>query len=211
MSIFDQPSESRPREIPPADKYPALLTKIIDLGTHTDTYEGVERLKHELELTWELVGSKMEDGRPFFVSVTYTMTNGKFGPYFAKTSNIFKMLKAWTGKDEKVCKNVRILGELVRSDFPATITVEHQESKKVGLDGKPKVYANIESIKPYKGKEKLVRVNDPVFFSIGGDYSALPAWQQEKIKSSLELNGGVPKREDAPAIDHTDFDESIPF
>lgn len=209
MSIFDKPiQDTKPQELIPEGKYPAILYSVIDMGTHKDTYEGVERLKHEIQLTWELVGSAMSDGRPFVISKTYTLTNGKFGPYFAKTSNIFKMLRAWTGKDEKTCSNVRIMGELVREQFPATITIEQVRGKKDAT----KTYSIIESIKPYKGKEKVQATNQPYFFSVGDDPSALPTWQEARVKECLEMNGGLPKLEDTPKPTNLDAEDFVaPF
>ncbi len=208
MSIFDQPiQESKPQELIPEGRYTGILYSVVDLGTHKDTYEGVERLKHEVHLTWELVGSAMSDGRPFAASKTLTITNGKFGPYMAKTSNIFKMLRTWTGKDEKACSNVRILGELVKEQFPASITIEHVQGKKDAT----KTYAIIESIKAYKGKDKPSRVNEAFFFSVGQDTSALPAWQANRVTECLELNGGLPAREDAPQAPAAIEEDCIPF
>lgn len=207
-SIFDKPiTDSKPIELIPEGRYTGILYSVVDLGTHKDTYEGVERLKHEVHLTWELVGTEMSDGRPFAASRTYTITNGKFGPYMAKTSNIFKMLRAWTGRDEKVCSNVRILGELVKDQVPASITIELVQGKKDAS----KTYAIIESIKPYKLKDKPSRANEAFFFSVGQDTSALPAWQSNRVAECLELNGGLPAREDAPQAPAATTDEDFPF
>jgi len=206
MSIFDKPVDSKPRENPPEGKYDAVLMGVVDLGTHEDTYQGVSRTKHELQLTWELCGSQMSDGRPFVVSKNYTCTNGQFGMYFAATSNIFKMLKTWTGKDEKACKKPGILGQLIRDQTPATITIEHQQGK----TDPTKTYANIESIKPFKGKNPPTRTNAPVVYELGGPgLEELPEWQRKKIAECLENTTGLPERK-KDDVDHGTT-EDIPF
>lgn len=207
---FEIPS-SGPKVLAPDGKFPAILYLLADLGHHRDTYEGVETIKHKIYVSFELVGTKMDDGRPFDIGREFTVSPSKFHKgdyYFAKTSNIYKLIKSWSNKD-KVRTDPGVLVELLQMSYPATLTVEHIESRRV----KDKVNAVIESVKPWKGKDKLVRVNEPVdCLSNMNDFDKLPDWIQKKIKSNLERNGGVPEQvyEDAPTPSDED-DGGIPF
>ena len=211
MGAFDAPDYG-PREIPEEGKHTAILYSVVDLGTRNDTYDGVTRQKHEIHVAWELIDTKMADGRPFVVSKKYTVTNGQYGMYFASTSNIFKMLKSWTGLDEKSCKRPALLGKLITEQFPATITIEHQQGKA----DPSKTYANIESIKPYKGKEKpKQRFNEPIVYEIGdSNFDSLQDWQKKLINECFEKNGGVPAREEKKPVTNLgtgELDDDIPF
>lgn len=241
MGMFGKaPGDEKPREIPEEGKYPALLYLLVDLGTHRDEYKGEVKFKRKIHLGWELVGTKMSDGRPFAVFQEYNVSSSKYdaGFYFPPNSNIHKMLKAWTGEGENKCKSAGFLESLLDEQFPCTITIEHQTARKdddkvkavaaleeagkkeeaAKLQATVKVYANIESIKPYKGKDKIVRSNDPVKYLIGGDLDGFPdtlAWLKKKIGQAMEFNGGVPSRE-VPNPDpnngfETGGDPDIPF
>lgn len=213
---FDVPAKA-PTVLAPEGKHTAILYLIADLGHHKDTYDGVETIKHKIYLAWELVGTKMEDGRPYVIGKEYTVSPSKFhegGYYFAKTSNIYKIIKSW-GNQEKVRTDPGVLVELLNSAYPATINIEHQIARKDAT----KTYAVIDSVKPYKGKDKPVRVNEPVdgISKLATDFEKLPEWIKKRINSSLEKNGGVPRRvyDDAPDQDPTNgsdtYDFDIPF
>lgn len=206
MGMFGKvPGNEKPRENPEEGKYPAVLYLLVDLGTHKDEYKGEMKFKRKIHLGWELVGTKMSDGRPFAVFEEYNVTPSKYdsGFYFPPNSNLHKMLKTWTGADEAKCKSAGFLEFLLDEQIPGTITIEHAQGKK----DPSKTYANIESIKPYKGVGKLARVNDPVKYLIGGSTDGFPeslTWLKKKIGQALEFNGGVPPQS---GDDNTD----IPF
>lgn len=212
MGMFGKTPDLKPREIPDEGKFPAVLYLYIDLGSIKDEYKGEVKIKRRIYLCWELVGSKMSDGRPFVVGQEYGVTKSKFdsGFYFPPTSNVFKMLKGWTGASEQECKSAAFLERLIDESFPATITIEHVQGKKVDLEGKPRIYANIESIKPFKGKDKPVRENAPVKYILGADtLDLVPDWLRIKIKDCLENTTGLP----AANTMQPDYpeDESVPF
>lgn len=213
MSVFDK--ETRPREIVPEGRHTAILYSIVDLGSRIDVYDGVERVKHEAHLAWEFPDVLMSDGRPFAYGNTYTVTDGKYGLYFAKTSNLNKMLRSWTGLNEKACSKPGLLGRLMKDGTPCTISIVHEPSKK-----EPgKMFPKAESIKPFRGKDVPARVNKPISYSIDQDVlpEGLPDWQVKRIAESLERTTGVPERkpreEDAAhagRVVDTD-DHGIPF
>lgn len=193
-SPFDIPVTT-PRVLAPEGKHTAILYLIADLGHHKETFEGDESIKHKIYLSWELVGTKMEDGRPFVIGNDFTVSPSKFHEgdyYFAKTSNIYKIIKSWSNQ-EKVRTDPGMLVELLDTAYPATINVEHQTSRR----DPEKTYSIIASIKPFKGTGKPVRVNEPVNHiapKTQESFGKLPDWIKKKIGASLELNGGVPKQ-----------------
>lgn len=213
--IFDVPQHA-PRELPPEGKHTAVLYLIADLGHHRDTFGGEEKIKHKIYLSWELVDTKTEDGRPFVIGRDYTVSPSKFqkgGYYFAKTSNIYKTIKSWANKD-KIRTDPGILVDLLKASFPCSITIEHQESRRDAT----KTFAVIESVKPYKGKDKPERTNEAVdCITNYDDFDKLPDWIKKKINANLERNGGVPEEAltpkfDEPQTESGDYlDDSIPF
>lgn len=210
MGVFD-PRPDKKFEICPEGKHTGVLFTIVDCGSIRDTYEGQEKIKHQVYLGWELVGVLMEDGRPFMYGNFYNVTDGDYGMYFPKNSNLNKMLRTWTGLNEKQCSYPSLLGKLVKEQTPCSITMAHEPSHK----DPEKVYAVAESIKPYKGKDEPAPQNEPLIYALGGDnFEAVPMWLQKKIEACLENNGGVPPRppkgEDGPVASHN-IDEDIPF
>lgn len=185
MSFFSAPKNNYPpRELAPEGKYTAVLYLAVDCGTNEDTYNGVSKLKHDVYLAWELVDTAMSDGRPFTIGNTYTITDGKFGPYFAKTSNANKMLRSWTGMDEKACSKANLLGKLIEEQTPCTISVGVQQGRK----DPTKEYNIIESVKPYKGKPIKGRANAPILYAIrdGEVPEEVYPWLKDRIASCLE-------------------------
>lgn len=215
MSVFDAPD--RPRELCPEGKHTGYLFTIVDVGSIRDTYMGEEKIKHRIYLGWEFPDLPMSDGRPFMHGNFYSVTDGQYGMYFPKTSNMNKMLRGWTGLDEKACSKPGLLGKLLKDHTPCSISIAHESGKK----DPSKVYAVAESIKPFKGKDAPEPVNVPVIYQIGDSedrYELVPEWLKKQIAGCLELNGGVPKREPKQAPDHDphngaeiDDDMGIPF
>ena len=213
-NIFEEDKKFEPA---PEGAQPARLVWLVDLGTHPDTYEGVTRYKHGIYLGFELVGTHMEDGRPFLLGKTYNATNGLYGPYAAKTSNLCAMLKKWQGCDDKTASKLNFIGKLAKIGAPAIVTVEHTPKR----TDPTKINVNIESIKAYKGKETLLEpVNPVMIYSLGMDYpETMPQWMKLQIESCCEFNGGIPERERSeeplpeppPNGPSKAFDDDIPF
>ena len=205
MGVFD-PKPQKKSELPEEGKHPAVLYLIADLGSHKDTYEGKETIKRKVYISFELVGTKMEDGRPFVIGEEFTVSPSKFGGYYiSATSNLFKLLKSWG--DVKDCrKDLKFLSDLLNSQHPASVFVGIVDKR--NKPGEKK--AIIESVKPYKGSETLARVNPPVdAISNPEDFEKLPVWIKKRIEASLERNGGIPVQSSA-STSYVD-DESIPF
>ena len=205
MSKYDK-APLKPRVLIPEDKYPAVLYLAADLGHQHDSFNGKDEVSHKIYLAWELVGTKMEDGRPFVIGDKYTVSASKFGGwYVAKTSNTYKMLKSWLNTSNPE-DSKKIFIDLLVDQYPCVIDVAQQASRK----DPTKFYNTIESIKPYKGKDKLARVNEPVdaidFFKKNTD--KLPDWIKRMVDASLEVTGEpIPK----PKWDEKKDEEDLPF
>ena len=183
------------KTLAPEGAHPAMLYSIIDLGTKMDSFQGATpQPKHEIQLTWELLDTQMEDGKPYVISKAFTVTPSQYEAgafYFAKTSNINKLLQKWTGKDDKVCSKTYTLTDMVHNNTPCTVTVEHIEGRKDAS----KVYDVIESVKPYKGKEKLKPFNPRLILDLDDKLpEGIAPWIVTRRADCLEFNGGVPAR-----------------
>jgi hypothetical protein len=184
--------EQKEREIPPEGKHPARLIWAIDLGTHDSEYEGVKGKKHQIYLCWELVDTAMTDGRPFVMGKRYTVSNGQYGVYIAKTSGLHKMLRQWQGWPEKAASKVENVTTLLHNNAPAFIQVAHQPKR----DNPTEIFAYLELVKPYAGLPLKKPVNPTLGYAIGGDnLEAVTGWLKKEIVACYELNGGLPPRE----------------
>ena len=173
-----------------AGSYLAVCYTIVDLGTHEDTYQGVDKDRRLCLITFEIPGERIEiekdDGtvedKPRAISIKDTFS-------MHEKSNLRKKMESWRGKP---------FTETQAYDFDfktllgvnALIQVAHQESK----DGK--VYAFIQSVtKPLAEMDKIKSENKHLFFEFGPPYLTaagfdfpenMPEWVMTKIKESRE-------------------------
>lgn len=75
----------------PAGNHPAVLIAVIDLGTHTDEYQGKQMDSRQGVLVWELPGEIKPNGEPFVLAKQYNL-------YFSPTSKLRQMVEGWRGK-----------------------------------------------------------------------------------------------------------------
>ncbi len=97
----------------PAGTHLARCYRMIDLGTQSGTFNGETKLRHKIQLTWELHGEDddgnalvMDDGKPLIVNKRYTLSlHAKAG--------LRRDLESWRGKpfteDEAKGFDVRVL------------------------------------------------------------------------------------------------------
>jgi len=196
------------KELVPEGKHPARLIWAIDLGTHDGEFEGKKTLKHQIYLCWELVDSAMADGRPFVVGKRYTVSNGEYGLYIAKTSGFHKMLRLWQGWPEKAASRLENVTKLLAENAPAYIQVAHVTDK----EDPTSTRAYIELVKPYTGPNLSKPENPTVGYAIGGDnLEEVVEWARKEIATSYEMNGGVPAKADDAGTIKSPVGEDIPF
>lgn len=166
-------------EMTPEGQYIARCYRIIDLGTQKITNSFGTKEQHKVMISWELIGKddpKMEDGRPFSVHQTYTVTLSEKG-------NLRPALEAWRGKkftaeELEGFDLSKVLGQY------CMIQVVHSD------DGK---FANVQTIMAYKG-EKPEPVNENIVFDIDNPdmdvFNALSDNMKAKIMSAPEWDKG---------------------
>lgn len=140
--------ESYNYELPPTGPHPAVLYRIIDLGSQKVDYKGETKLLRKVLLSWELhCDERMRDGNLFTVHQRYTWSMNE-------KANLRQMLQQWRGVDfsdgeaEKF-NIVTLLGK------PCMLTITHTTKN-------DKTYANINGVsRLYKGMEAPQPVNQP--------------------------------------------------
>ena len=215
MSMFSAPTptpEKKDFELVPEGKHTGIIRFFVDCGHHRDTFKGDEIIKHEVFVGWELDCEDSQGNRhwkgDFYRASDYTdKKTGQQRIYFHDNSNFNKILRGWTGEPADKCKWDNFIQNLIVKEVPATISIEHLESK----NDPTKTYSRIESVKPYKGKDEPRRKGEFVGWSFGDPgFEDLPLMLQRKINESIEKiepGGYVPaRREKLPA-----GDEDVPF
>lgn len=169
-------------ELVPAGVYLARCYRMIDIGTQQVTSKkfGTKNVR-QVMLYWELLqdddGEKvaMEDGRPFSISKTYTLSMNK-------KANLRQDLDAWRGvpfKDDEAdgFDITKLLDKFCK------IQVVHNVSG-------DKTYANVGSI--MTTKKTAEAVNEIVGFSVADPdmevFEKLPEWIKTKVQESAEWN-----------------------
>lgn len=194
-------------EQPPTGPTAAVLTRIVDIGTHTDTGQYGEQRRHQVVFMWELA-EKMDDGRPYTIQKFYTLSTNK-------KANLRKDLEAWRGKAYHPDEDIEITAGLGKTCFLNVGETETGRSKVLSIAKLPKGMAPLEPVGPLL----VFRLDEPderVF-------SQLSDFHQDKIMSSEEKSG----RPSTPAqqtghrpvaqaatdanLPDDDFDDDLPF
>lgn len=220
MSMFSNPTPTPEKvefELVPEGKHTGIIKYFVDCGHHHDEFKGEPVIKHEIFIAWELVDCLDEKGLPHWKGAFYRASDyvdkktGKSRIYFHDNSNTNKMLRAWTGESADKVKWDSFMQNLIVQEWPASITVEHYQGK----TDPSKTFSKIESVKPYKGKEKPRRVTPFIGWSFGDPgFEELPVMLQNKINASIEKTepGGYVKATRAgEAPKAGGFDDDVPF
>ena len=164
----------------PKGNHNATCYRLIDVGTHDETYEGETKQRHSIFIYWELNDTKMEDGRPFSIMKQYTLS-------LNEKSALYKDLCAWRKKqfsdeERKAFNLTTILGMTCDLDIGETKT------------GNSKVIA---VYSPDGGAKKNPTVNEQIAFDIDeyvdgnkdmiSSWVDLPSWVQTKIDDPFEV------------------------
>ena len=178
-------------------QYNATCYRVIDIGTHNETYEGETSKKHSVLLQWELE-KQMADGRPYSVTAQYNLS-------LHEKAKLRQHLTSWRQKqftDEELAgfDLTNVLGLTCKLDIGHT------------ANGNPKVL-NIYA--PDGGVKKGATVNDQIAFDCDLYASAdagemkkfvnLPEWMQEKIDESFEVKAWASKQVQTDTSNDGDF------
>ena len=213
MSLtLSEASKNTERQLPEAGATTGVLFSLVDLGTQKVTWDGEEKWTPKLRLAFELPdqvleGEVTENGKttkvtkPMVVSIELTRSLGE-------RATLRKLLEQWRGaaftsKELASFSLKNLLGKA------CLLTLVHKTSQA------GRQYCAIQGMaKLPKGmKAPTTTQNGQVFYEIeqgtGGQFSELPDWLQEKIRSSKELAGGASS---APQVGATDGDgNQVPF
>ena len=180
-------------EITPEGTHIATCYLVVDLGHQKTTYKGIEKVKPQVLIGWELTNELMSDGRPFAASRIYNS-------FFSEKANLRKDLESWRGRkfSEEELQGFDI-SKLC--GVPCQVTITHSEGEKT--------YANVTTVTGLpKGVKAPQLVNDRVVYQIGDAtaFQKLPEWIQKKIENAVEPVEKAESENPAP-----EFDDGVPF
>jgi len=176
-----KPRGSSNREYPEAGTYTARLVGLTDLG-HQDgfVYQGKEiESSWKVEFTYELVDTKMEDGRPFWVNEEVSVNDfegeGITSTMMARVRTLDKANESDNGKD---------LTKLL--DKPCMVTVI------INDNGYPKLKGQAAVSGVPVGLPITELRNDIFSFDMDNPnmdlYAKFPEFKQTKLKTSLNFD-----------------------
>jgi hypothetical protein len=206
MSYLPKPTEGGDFVLPPEGTHPALLYRLIDLGTQITTYKGEQKIAHQILLGWELKGDEtiMEDGRPMSMHKRYTWS-------MHEKASLRKALEAWRGAKFQE-KDFGPGGFDTRNLIGKSclLSIVHEEKG-------DKTYANIVSVsKLPKGMTAGSLINDAVYLWLSpeGFDKAVFEKLSDSLKATIakspeyqDLIGGKSRGGGKPLGD----DDEIPF
>jgi hypothetical protein len=186
---------------PPTGNHPAILVKVIDIGTQDGSFEGKPTKNRQEIWTFELPTKLMDDGQPFTINKFYTRSLGE-------KANLTKDLTNWLGKapNPKTFSAKEVLGK------PCQVTIIAKAET-----GKCRV-ASVTSL--MEGVEVPKKPHNPiVHFSLEPGkfdqevFDSLTPWTQEQIAKSPEFLAAVSGENGTqePASDKKQNDDNIPF
>jgi hypothetical protein len=159
----------------PAGSHRAVCVSVIDLGLQTTNFQGRQSVKPQVLLSWEMVDELMDDGRPFTLSRTFTLS-------LHEKATLRAFLNNWRGQpfteaDLKGWDLKRLLGQ------SCMLSVVHEDKGE-------RVYANVGAASRLpKGMTPPDKTHNELrYYSI--DDHVIPAWMPwwiaNKIRDSQE-------------------------
>jgi hypothetical protein len=178
-----KPQSDRLRPLPTADMHAARVCQLIDLGTHTEEYQGEKKTRRKVRIGFELAERATfregEPEEPFVVSKELTLS-------LDKKATFRKYVEAIRGafKDEAEAGSfdaTTLIG------MPVLVGVEHKEKQ-----DKTGTYAKVSNVaKLPKSMTAPELFNEPLIYhtSMGGEgtYGKLPDFLKEVVCKSPEF------------------------
>ncbi|GAA0729844.1 phage replication initiation protein, NGO0469 family [Sphingomonas japonica] len=179
---------------------------VVDLGKQRTSYQGVESLKDQIYIRWQIPAERTEwtdadnvkrEG-PVVIGKTYTASLGE-------KANLRKDLQSWRGRafTEAELKGFDISKLL---GVGATISIVHNHKE-------GKTYANIGAIGGLpKNMEKLQVENGAILYDPDnqGTFNDLPKWLREKIEGQV-IPTGKTDANDPDSWRNNELDDDVPF
>jgi hypothetical protein len=175
-------SNSKPQDIPKKGSFFGRVVSIVDLGLQPGwTHEGVYiEPSYQLSMTYELVSSKMEDGRPHWVSEDIKNSDF-FDPKKGIASKLMKRVYAIDPTGE-ITDNGKKIDKLLTQ--PCMVTVDHNKNgyaKVVNVAGAPEGIPIPELV----NSVVLFDLENPSFDT----FAKLTTFTQTKIINNMEFEG----------------------
>jgi hypothetical protein len=133
----------------PVGQYKAACYRIVDVGTHNETYEGETSKRHSVFIYWETPDNKMSDGKPFSIMKQYTLS-------LNEKSALFRDLCSWR---KKKFTDEELKGFDLTNILGCTCEIEVELTS----GGNPKVTA---VYYPEGGVQKIATVNEQLAFDV---------------------------------------------
>lgn len=165
--------------------FPARCYSIVDIGTQTTSFNGEEKMKHKIRVTWEFpteleIFDEEKGLQPFVLAKEYTLS-------LFEQSDFRKDLETWLGRSLTPQEEAEGYDTDNLLGMPCQIQVIHVADKK----DSSKIYANINGILSLpKGMTVPEQINPSQLVNIedwGSErFTALPEFVQKKIMASEE-------------------------
>lgn len=186
--------------------YPARIYSVIDLGTHKETWQGVDKMNRKIKLSFEIPSETItyeKDGKEVTAPIALHRT---FNASTFEKASIYPFLKSAVGNVPDTMEMMDLLGKEM------LITVSQYQGK----DGN--TYNGVENASPLpKGMTVEQSPNELRKFDLDNfdqkEYDALFEWEKEKVDVSLERTQNTPKVGNSD-MDYPEEDispDSIPF
>jgi hypothetical protein len=212
MSWTKTTGEGGTYEQPPTGPAAAVLTRIMDIGTHTDSSPMYgEQRRQQVVFMWELAEPYMSDGRPFTIQSFYTLS-------MHEKANLRLMLESWRGKPFGVGEEVEIDAPLGKACLINIGETAGGKAKVLSVSRLPQGM----TAPTAQGPLLLFRTDQPDW----GVFEQLSDFHRGKIESSEEwprMKSHSQQNTDRAAINEqqnqdaqaqaatADFDDDIPF
>ena len=183
----------------PAGEHVAVCYRVVDFGSREEQWlDNPPKKRTTLHITWEVPDVKLDDGRPYSISKTYTAS-------LNENAALYKDLVTWRGKPFST-KELELFDVSKLIGMPANLHIEQTTTDNV-------VRARIKGVFRPEEFKQTATVNEQQVFDLevyckefNGNSSAetkamcdlfdsLPTWQQTKIEESFQLQAAKEKDE----------------
>ena len=166
------PAEGKEFKLVPAGNHLATCFRIIDLGTQINKFD--QKLKHKINISWELPGELNDDGKPMMIGKRYTYSSHE-------KSTLRQDLESWRGRPfSKQEFGVFDIAALLGVNCFLNVLQEESNGS---------IYSNIHTVSALpKGMNIPVRqepVNPKVIFSLGKFDQAVYDSLSDRIKATI--------------------------
>jgi hypothetical protein len=174
-------------EIPSEGNHPGVLVAIVDIGTHTNVYNGQETTNRKLYCVWELTDEQLSGtNRNQVIGTDLTLS-------FHKKAKIREWMERIRGKDYQEGEDVDYTKAL---GYPCLVDVKHKENA-----DKTRTYAVLKGVSRLMKGMAAPKAQRTQFLWLIGDGTPMPKESEEwwlygkSVKDWIEESAEWKKRE----------------